>query len=96
MIPEETLRLGDVFTLAVYERQAPLQRSTDEMEERYSQLQLLQERDKKLFEIAKSVGYESDAAFSKACKRVLGVRPGKHRRNSAQPPQPAGCSSDAR
>ena len=39
MIPEETLTLEDAFTQAVYERQAPLQRSTDEMEERYSQLQ---------------------------------------------------------
>ena len=47
------------------------------------------QRDKKLFEIAKSVGYESDAAFSKAFKRVLGVTPGEHRRNNAQPPQPA-------
>ena len=37
--PEETLTLEDAFTLAVYEQQAPLQRSTDEMEERYSQLQ---------------------------------------------------------
>lgn len=51
-------------------------------------VQLLQEPDKKLFEIAKSVGYESDAAFSKAFKRVLGVTPGEHRRNSRQPPQP--------
>jgi AraC-like DNA-binding protein len=50
---------------------------------------LLQERDKKLFEVAKSVGYESDAAFSKAFKRVLGVTPGEHRRNGAQLPQPA-------
>jgi AraC-like DNA-binding protein len=52
-------------------------------------VQLLQERDKKLFEIAKSVGYESDAAFSKAFKRVLGVTPGEHRRNSTLSPQPA-------
>jgi formate hydrogenlyase transcriptional activator len=39
VIPEETLTLEDPFTQAVYERQTPLQRSTDEMEERYSQLQ---------------------------------------------------------
>jgi len=35
----------------------------------------LQEDDRKMFEIAKSVGYDSDAAFSKAFKRVLGVAP---------------------
>jgi AraC-like DNA-binding protein len=52
-------------------------------------VRLLQQPDKKLFEIAKSVGYESDAAFSKAFKRVLGVTPGEHRRNSTQPPQAA-------
>jgi AraC-like DNA-binding protein len=52
-------------------------------------VQLLQGRDKKLFEIAKNVGYESNVAFSKAFKRLLGVTPGEHRRNSTQPPQPA-------
>jgi AraC-like DNA-binding protein len=52
-------------------------------------VQLLKERDKKLFEIAKSVGYESDAAFNKAFKRVLGITPGEHRRNSSQPTPPA-------
>ena len=41
-------------------------------------------RDKKLFEIAKSVGYESDAAFSKAFKRILGITPGEHRRHGTQ------------
>jgi formate hydrogenlyase transcriptional activator len=39
VIAEKTLTLEDAFTQAVYERQAPLQMSTDEMEERYSQLQ---------------------------------------------------------
>jgi len=43
---------------------------------------LLQKRDGKLFEVAKSVGYDSDAAFSKAFKRVLGVAPGEYRRNA--------------
>jgi AraC-like DNA-binding protein len=43
-------------------------------------VQLLEHKDKKLFEIARSVGYESDAAFSKAFKRVLGLTPGEHRR----------------
>lgn len=52
-------------------------------------LRLLREPDIKLFEIAKSVGYESDAAFSKAFKRVLGVTPGEHRRNSTQVLQPS-------
>jgi AraC-like DNA-binding protein len=36
---------------------------------------LLQKGDKKLFEVAKSVGYDSDAAFSKAFKRVFRVAP---------------------
>jgi AraC-like DNA-binding protein len=34
-------------------------------------IELLQKNDKKLVDIAKSVGYESDAAFSKAFKRLL-------------------------
>ena len=38
---------------------------------------LLQKGDKKLFEVAKAVGYDSDAAFSKAFKRVFGVTPKK-------------------
>jgi AraC-like DNA-binding protein len=37
---------------------------------------LLQQRDKKLIDVARSVGYESDAAFSKAFKRVVGTNPG--------------------
>jgi len=39
----------------------------------------LLQQDKKLVELAQSVGYESDAAFSKAFKRVLGVPPGEYR-----------------
>jgi AraC-like DNA-binding protein len=42
---------------------------------------LLRRDDKKLFEVAKSVGYDSDAAFSKAFKRVFGVAPREYRRN---------------
>jgi AraC-like DNA-binding protein len=38
-------------------------------------IQLLRDRDKKLIDVAKSVGYESDAAFSKAFKRVVGANP---------------------
>jgi AraC-like DNA-binding protein len=49
----------------------------------YKATGLLGEDDKKLFEVAKSVGYESDAAFSKAFKRVLGLAPREFRRNAA-------------
>ena len=41
-------------------------------------MRLLQQRDKKLIDVARSVGYESDAAFSKAFKRVVGVNPGEY------------------
>ena len=44
---------------------------------------LLQNRDKKLVEIARSVGCESDAALSKAFKRVVGVAPREYRQNGA-------------
>jgi AraC-like DNA-binding protein len=44
-------------------------------------VQLLQQPDKKLVEVAQSVGYESDAAFGKAFKRVVGVTPGEYRHN---------------
>lgn len=43
-------------------------------------IHLLEERDKKLVDIARSVGYESDAAFSKTFKRVVGASPGEYRR----------------
>jgi AraC-like DNA-binding protein len=41
-------------------------------------MQLLEQRDKKLIDVARLVGYESDAAFSKAFKRVVGVNPGEY------------------
>ena len=41
-------------------------------------MQLLEQRDKKVIDIARSVGYESDAAFSKAFKRVVGTNPGEY------------------
>jgi AraC-like DNA-binding protein len=41
-------------------------------------MQLLRQRDKKLIDVARSVGYESDAAFSKAFKRVVGANPGEY------------------
>jgi AraC-like DNA-binding protein len=43
-------------------------------------MQLLEQRDRKLIDIARSVGYESDAAFSKAFKRVVGANPGEYLR----------------
>ena len=45
-------------------------------------VQLLHQPNKKLVEVALSVGYESDAAFSKAFKRMVGVNPGEYRQNS--------------
>ena len=41
-------------------------------------MQLLEQRDKKLIDVAGSVGYESGAAFSKAFKRVVGANPGEY------------------
>jgi AraC-like DNA-binding protein len=41
-------------------------------------MRLLEQRDKKLIDVARSVGYESDAAFSKAFKRVVGANPGQY------------------
>jgi len=48
----------------------------------YKATGLLRDDHRKLFEVAKSVGYDSDAAFSKTFKRVLGVAPGAYRRNT--------------
>src|ERR1700735_5188470 len=41
-------------------------------------MQLLERRDKKLPEVARLVGYESDAAFSKAVRRVVGANTGEY------------------
>lgn len=46
---------------------------------------LLQDGDKKLFEVAKSVGYDSDAAFSKAFKRNFGIAPRAYRLSASAP-----------
>jgi AraC-like DNA-binding protein len=43
-------------------------------------IQLLERRDKKLPEVARLVGYESDAAFSKAFKRVVRANPSEYLR----------------
>src|ERR1700682_1962261 len=52
----------------------------------YKATGLLQEDDRKMFEVAKSIGYDSDAAFSKAFKRVLGVAPREFRRSATEAP----------
>jgi AraC-like DNA-binding protein len=57
--------------------QAPLEYVTEWRMQKA--VQLLYHGDKKLFEIARSVGYESDATFSKAFKRVLGASPASYR-----------------
>jgi AraC-like DNA-binding protein len=43
---------------------------------------LLRESDRKLADVAQAVGYDSDGAFHKAFKRVLGIAPGEYRRSS--------------
>jgi AraC-like DNA-binding protein len=56
--------------------QAPLEYVTEWRMQKA--MQLLEQRDKKLIDVARSVGYESDAAFSKAFKRVVGANPGEY------------------
>ena len=41
---------------------------------------LLDDRDKKLTDVANAVGYDSDASFNKTFKRMVGVTPGEYRR----------------
>ena len=57
-------------------------------------MQLLQQRDQKLIDVARSVGYESDAAFSKAFKRVVGANPGEYHKRSFEGHGNAGQSED--
>ena len=57
--------------------QTPLEYVTDWRMQKATQL--LREQDRKLIDVAQSVGYESDAAFSKAFKRIVGVTPGVYR-----------------
>ncbi len=52
-------------------REAPLEYLTNWRMQKA--IALLRDEDKKLFGVAKSVGYDSDAAFNKAFKRVFGV-----------------------
>lgn len=49
---------------------------------------LLRDTNAKVLEIALTVGYESEAAFSRAFKRLVGVAPGAWRRRAAQRPAP--------
>ncbi len=49
----------------------------------YRASHLLRETDRKLADVAQAVGYDSDAAFIKAFKRVLGLAPGEYRRMAA-------------
>ena len=46
---------------------------------------LLRESDRKLADVAQAVGYDSDGAFHKAFKRVLGIAPGEYRRTRREP-----------
>src|SRR6201996_3545232 len=57
-------------------RQTPLEYVTEWRMQKA--MQLLHQRDKKLIDVARLVGYESDAAFSKAFKRVVGANPGEY------------------
>src|SRR5436189_6217686 len=58
-------------------------------------MQLLQQRDKKLIAVARSVGYESDAAFSKAFKRVVGINPGEYLKGGFEGHGNAGMAEDS-
>jgi AraC-like DNA-binding protein len=51
----------------------------------YKASRLLRDRDRKILQIANSVGYDSDGAFNRAFKRVLGVSPGAYRRGAETP-----------
>jgi AraC-like DNA-binding protein len=55
---------------------------------------LLEQRDQKLIDVARSVGYESDAAFSKAFKRVVGASPGEYLKRGFVDQGNAGMAKD--
>ena len=59
-------------------------------------MQLLQQRDKKLIDVARLVGYESDAAFSKAFKRVVGANPGQYFKRGSEGQGDAGMGYEDR
>jgi transcriptional regulator GlxA family with amidase domain len=49
----------------------------------YKASDLLRESEKNQMSIANMVGYDSDSAFNKAFKRIIGITPGEYRRKSA-------------
>ena len=49
----------------------------------HTALTWLKEEDTPLVELADRLGYQSEAAFNRAFKRVIGVSPGKVRRQGA-------------
>src|SRR6202012_3553243 len=57
-------------------RQTPLEYVTEWRVQKGKKV--LKKHGKKLIDVARSVGYESDAAFSKAFKRVVGANPGEY------------------
>src|ERR1700729_1098575 len=57
-------------------------------------MQLLQQRDKKHLDVARLVGYESDAAFSKAFKRVVGANPSEYHKRGLEGHGNAGMAED--
>ncbi|SEC37366.1 AraC family transcriptional regulator [Terriglobus roseus] len=63
-------------------RQTPLEYVTEWRMQKA--MHLLEQRDRKLVDVARSVGYESDAAFSKAFKRVVGANPGEYLKRGLQ------------
>jgi AraC-like DNA-binding protein len=57
-------------------------------------MQLLEQRDTKLIDVARSVGYESGAAFSKAFKRVVGANPGEYLKRGLEGHGKTGMAED--
>jgi AraC-like DNA-binding protein len=57
-------------------------------------MQLLQQRDKNHLDVARLVGYESEAAFSKAFKRVVGANPGEYLKRGFEAHGNAGTAKD--
>ena len=57
-------------------------------------MHLLQHRDNKLIYVARSVGYGSDAAFSKAFRRVVGANPGEYLGRGGKNPKSTNANHD--
>src|SRR6202047_2025171 len=57
-------------------------------------IQLLRQRDKKLIDVARLVGYESDGAFRKAFKRVVGANTGEYIKRGFEGHGHAGMTED--